>query len=268
MATPETDTLPTEIENKSEMTADSALDESGVVSEPVETNQEDTAKVDDTEADTENDPDIKGDKPDVVAQENGDTSATDNEQEVAAAPQAAPTTIEPTPNESSPDESKEDSVEPKPSITPKKQPSPAKSASFIHDPNKITLRFLFAGRDGTHVIIDCKPNDTVGEVKGALMSVWPEDMPECTGGDRIRLICMGKGILMPDSKTLQAAEVPVFKTHPTPINVSVRPEQRQEDLKKGLVGAVSGRNAASGDALGVAGSGDGNSATGCCCVIC
>ena len=40
MATPETDTLPTEMaEKKSEMTADSALDESGVVSVTVETNQ-------------------------------------------------------------------------------------------------------------------------------------------------------------------------------------------------------------------------------------
>jgi hypothetical protein len=49
-------------------------------------------------------------------------------------------------------------------------------SNLVHDPNKITLRFLFAGRDGINVIyvIDCKLNETVGGVKGALMSVWPE----------------------------------------------------------------------------------------------
>lgn len=95
-------------------------------------------------------------------------------------------------------------------------------------------------------------------------------MPECTGGDRIRLICMGKGILMPDSKTLKAAEVPVFKTHPTPINVSVRPEDRKETFKHGGLGAaVSARSVAAGDFSGSGvGNVDGNSSTGCCCVIC
>jgi hypothetical protein len=41
---------------------------------------------------------------------------------------------------------------------------------------------------------------------------------------------MGKGILMPHSDTLKTAEVPEFKTHPTPINVSVRPEEKKEVL--------------------------------------
>ena len=139
--------------------------------------------------------------------------------------------------------------------------SPSKPATFVYDPNKITLRFLFAGRDGIHVLIDCKPNDTVGEVKGALMSVWPEDMPECTGGDRIRLICMGKGILMPDSKTLQAAEVPVFPTHPTPINVSVRPEEKELYKPSGL----SVRTVAIGDVS--SSSVRTNRPSGCGCVI-
>jgi hypothetical protein len=44
---------------------------------------------------------------------------------------------------------------------------------FKYDPEKITLRFLFANRDGLTVTITCKPSDTVGEVKGALISVWP-----------------------------------------------------------------------------------------------
>lgn len=34
---------------------------------------------------------------------------------------------------------------------------------------------------------------------------------------------MGKGFLMPDSRTLEDLQVPVFKTHPTPVNVSVKP---------------------------------------------
>ena len=35
---------------------------------------------------------------------------------------------------------------------------------------------------------------------------------------------MGKGMLMPDSRSLEDCQVPVFKTHPTPVNVSVKPE--------------------------------------------
>jgi hypothetical protein len=45
---------------------------------------------------------------------------------------------------------------------------------YKYDPDKITLRFLFANRDGLAVTVECKPSDTVGEVKGALLSVWPE----------------------------------------------------------------------------------------------
>ena len=45
---------------------------------------------------------------------------------------------------------------------------------YKYDPNKITLRFLFANRDGLTVTVECNPTDTVGEVKGALLSSWPE----------------------------------------------------------------------------------------------
>ena len=45
---------------------------------------------------------------------------------------------------------------------------------YKYDPNKITLRFLFANRDGLAATVECKPSDTVGEVKGALLSVWPD----------------------------------------------------------------------------------------------
>ena len=45
---------------------------------------------------------------------------------------------------------------------------------FVDDPNKISLRFIFANRDGLSVSADCKPADTIREVKGALLSMWPE----------------------------------------------------------------------------------------------
>jgi hypothetical protein len=45
---------------------------------------------------------------------------------------------------------------------------------YKYDPGKITLRFLFANRDGLTVQVTCNPSDTIGEVKGALISIWPE----------------------------------------------------------------------------------------------
>mmetsp|Transcript_24882 Transcript_24882/g.47703 ORF Transcript_24882/g.47703 Transcript_24882/m.47703 type:complete len:165 (-) Transcript_24882:479-973(-) len=60
-------------------------------------------------------------------------------------------------------------------------PAPAATSSsrsepvpFVYDPDKTSLKFIFANRDGLHVILDCKPADTIGEVKGALLSLWPE----------------------------------------------------------------------------------------------
>jgi hypothetical protein len=49
-----------------------------------------------------------------------------------------------------------------------------KRPPYTYDPNKVTLRFIFANRDGLAVTIECKPADTVGDVKGALLSVWPK----------------------------------------------------------------------------------------------
>lgn len=34
---------------------------------------------------------------------------------------------------------------------------------------------------------------------------------------------------MPDSRTLADCQIPVFKAHPTPINVSIRPESMGDD---------------------------------------
>ena len=55
------------------------------------------------------------------------------------------------------------------------------------------------------------------------------DVPNCEDGDDLRLICMGKGFLSPDSRTLQDCQIPIFKTHPTPVNVSVKPSQNKAD---------------------------------------
>lgn len=52
--------------------------------------------------------------------------------------------------------------------------SSKKRVPYKYDPEKVTLRFIFANRDGLSVTLDCEPADTVGEVKGALLSVWPE----------------------------------------------------------------------------------------------
>lgn len=45
---------------------------------------------------------------------------------------------------------------------------------YKYDPEKVVLRFLFANKDGLTVTVECKPGDTVGEVKGQLLSVWPD----------------------------------------------------------------------------------------------
>ena len=45
---------------------------------------------------------------------------------------------------------------------------------FVDDPAKVTLKFIFPNNDGLYVTVDCKPTDTVGEVKGLLLSMWPD----------------------------------------------------------------------------------------------
>mmetsp|Transcript_4110 Transcript_4110/g.6015 ORF Transcript_4110/g.6015 Transcript_4110/m.6015 type:complete len:266 (+) Transcript_4110:390-1187(+) len=158
--------------------------------------------------------------------------------------------------------------------------SSSKKAKFVYDPDKITLRFLFANRDGLSVSVDCTQADTVGEVKGALLSVWPEELPKCSGGSQLRLICMGKGILTPDTKTLEDFQVPSFKTHATPINVSVKPEKPESTNEKTRsfvssaissatgVGGGGGSGSPSNTSVGGASSGTSGAASqGCACII-
>lgn len=137
---------------------------------------------------------------------------------------------------------------------------------YKYDPDKITLRFLFANRDGLTVTVECNPGDTVGEVKGALLSVWPEDLPDCGGGESIRLVCMGKGFLMPDTRTLEDCQIPIFKTHPTPINVSIKPNPGKGTSSESTSkpGGASSSDAASNTG---ANPGTQQASQGCACII-
>lgn len=68
-------------------------------------------------------------------------------------------------------------------------------------------------------------------------------------------------MLMPDSKTLEECQVPTFKTHATPVNVSVRPDVvNMESIK-------SGDNPRSSPRRGGGGGGTGPVEQGCSCVI-
>lgn len=133
----------------------------------------------------------------------------------------------------------------------------------LNDSDSIKIKFLFANRDGLHVIVQCKLSDSVGEIKGVLLSMWPDDLSPCYEGDRIRLICMGKGILMPDGKSLRDCEIPKFKTHATPINVSVKPDYMvsSSSTKKSLLDGACAGSAAS-DAVGSNGSSSRNGGNG------
>jgi activator of HSP90 ATPase len=67
-------------------------------------------------------------------------------------------------------EEKPETADAKAIVSASKRSRPA----YKFDPDKITLRFLFANRDGLTVTLECEPSDTVAEVKAALMSVWPD----------------------------------------------------------------------------------------------
>ena len=45
---------------------------------------------------------------------------------------------------------------------------------------------------------------------------------------------MGKGYLTPDTRTLEDCQVPVFKTHPTPVNVSLKPSEKARAAEGGV----------------------------------
>ena len=74
---------------------------------------------------------------------------------------------------------------------------------------------------------------------------------------------MGKGILMPDTRTLEDCQVPVFKTHPTPINVSIRPAVSAVETSKHSNDA----KRAAGGPVGGSGASGGSADQGCACII-
>jgi len=43
-----------------------------------------------------------------------------------------------------------------------------------NDEEKIDLKFVFANRDGVQVVASFQLSDTIAEVKGVLMSLWPK----------------------------------------------------------------------------------------------
>lgn len=150
----------------------------------------------------------------------------------------------------------------------------------LTDPNAIRFKFIFANHDGLNVHIDSKLTDTVGELKGALLSVWPKGLPDICESDRIRLICMGRGFLMPDTRNLKDCSVPVFKTHATPINVSIKPKSlhnsnsSSDNNKNSKYGGIlssnnnnSGNNNVSNGGAARGGNGNSTARQGCACVV-
>lgn len=103
-------------------------------------------------------------------------------------------------------------------------------------------------------------------------------MPNCDRGDNLRLVCMGKGYLTPDTRTLEDCHIPVFKTHPTPVNVSVKPNEKTRageggaDFKKKSGGGGGGADAGAASGAGrVGGSSSPHNAAeagqGCCVIL-
>jgi len=78
---------------------------------------------------------------------------------------------------------------------------------------------------------------------------------------------MGKGVLGPDIRTLSECGVPIFETHATPVNVSVRPAQCQAEGSSSSSGLkkpdVNPNNARNDSRI----SGSTQTSTDACCVI-
>lgn len=92
------------------------------------------------------------------------------------------------------------------------------------------------------------------------------DLPSCSGGERLRLICMGKGILTPDARSLEDCQIPVFKTHPTPINVSIRPVVLPVASEK-HPRHVNTTQSAGGNSISPGRTGTATASQGCACTI-
>jgi hypothetical protein len=130
------------------------------------------------------------------------------------------------------------------------------------DSDKIKIKFIFANRDGINVQIECAQSDTVDTVKASLISLWPKEIHDTPPkSERIRLVCMGKGVLSPGNLTLQQCDIPVFLTHPTPVNVAVKPLMLETNNTE-----KSGNSGSSRQTYSSANGGD-SSPGDCCCVV-
>ena len=85
---------------------------------------------------------------------------------------------------------------------------------------------------------------------------------------------MGKGILMPDTRSIQDCSVPVFQTHATPINVAVTPEHivpggtsATTKVAKGSRAGGTGGASGAGSSARRADGATATASTGCGCVI-
>ena len=96
-------------------------------------------------------------------------------------------------------------------------------------PNKpavqtLKVKFLFANHDGICRTVEFPLDDTADSVKERLMEDWPTEVPPVKDAMRFRLLCMGKEMEMSSSKSLRSLHLPVHDMYPTPVNVSILPE--------------------------------------------
>jgi hypothetical protein len=92
-------------------------------------------------------------------------------------------------------------------------------------------------------------------------------LPSCEGGETLRLVCMGKGFLMPDTRTLEDCQIPVFKTHPTPINVMIKPNLGGKGDKVESTSKSGGTYISDAAASAGAHPGTQQASQGCACII-
>jgi hypothetical protein len=68
-----------------------------------------------------------------------------------------------------------------PTRSPRNQTGVTSSLSldrnYVHDPNKIAIKFIFANRDGLNVYVKSFPTDSVHVLKQSLISLWPKGKP-------------------------------------------------------------------------------------------
>ncbi len=91
----------------------------------------------------------------------------------------------------------------------------------------IPLKFIFANNDGLSLVLSFAPSSTLESVKQTVISNWPQPLEPAPTVERLRMICMGRGMLGPDEKGVGGLGIPRFDDYPTPINCSIRPAGTQ-----------------------------------------